>query len=822
MSQQPAGSMPHLDLAPKLTRPLRWWNLLDNLRLLYWIFFFPQALRWYFDIYGGGFIDPREINWRRGLELLRQNPIRRQLLSQVMLLAIVVSVLMNVMLQAMGFSINWRGVAGGVAAGVAVGVAGGVAVGVAGGMAAVVAAGVAVGVAVGVAAGVAAGVAILRPESWFLGWLIGRLTYRYRPILATTPIPLPRLLAQLKTWLEKDWEFGLQQANHLLAYTLQFIVVIKAVNESLVEIPGAQLVSRVALLAESPYDWSLVRFASTSLNDVLKSRFIDGLVISPSFVKRRLKARLDLDPRLNTPARAAAAGFWYLHEQEPAAAAEAFDRIRTLPHGDEMFALAHTLSVFQGAQDPSAIAALQVSTFPPDPLFRPRTWQALTRLRRVIEDVQMVQRSASRAARAFALNRALGELKTVLDHGDTLPEAERELILNLTQSWQDALLRIAGEVGEVAITQPVRNPYVIGDPVQGTSFVGREDVLRQLEELWVLGNQLQSVVLFGHRRMGKTSILLNIADTLGAGMHVAYVNLLRSANARHLSDVLMATSDEIADVMRLPGPSDAAMLTSPSRTFERYLKQVEAKLDQGEGLIIAIDEFEKIEELIETGRLSKDFMSWLRGLVQMSSKLAFAFAGLHTLEEMTADYFHPFFASVIPIRVGFLSPGAVRQLLVNSDEDFPLDYASEAFDEIGSLTAGQPYLTQLIGFQLVRRYNTQVFEQGRTREQVFGVADVEAVVRDAEFYNRGRYYFTGVWEQARREVPEQQPVLKALARHPAGVALATLTQETRLSEETLQHALDILKRHDVVSETEHGWAITVELFRRWVSEQVSE
>ena len=73
------------------------------------------------------------------------------------------------------------------------------------------------------------------------------------------------------------------------------------------------------------------------------------------------------------------------------------------------------------------------------------------------------------------------------------------------------------------------------------------------------------------------------------------------------------------------------MLNLPYRTFERYLKQVEANLSET-GLIIALDEFEKIEKLIEKGKIDSDFMEVLRGMVQMSPKIAFALAGLHTLD----------------------------------------------------------------------------------------------------------------------------------------------------------------------------------------------
>jgi hypothetical protein len=316
--------------------------------------------------------------------------------------------------------------------------------------------------------------------------------------------------------------------------------------------------------------------------------------------------------------------------------------------------------------------------------------------------------------------------------------------------------------------------------------------------------------------MGKTSILKNAAKTVGAGLRLVYVNMLRSASAESISDVLLAMTDEMAEGVSVPPPSDEALMANPTRTFDRYLKRVLDSLSDDETLIIAIDEFEKIEGLIDTGKLSPDFIGYLRGLVQMSPKLGFAFAGLHTLEEMTQDYFNPFFASVIPIKVGFLSLGAVQQLLANPDPEFLLDYDRAALDRIYHLTSGQPYLTQLVGFQLVRRYNDLVFEQGSQRPGIFTIEDVNTVTTDPEFFTRGRYYFTGVWDQAGRDVPEQRPVLEALAPHPAGLNLENLAQVTRLSPSTLTAALTRLDRHDVVTVQADHARIHVELFRRWL------
>ncbi|NEP08714.1 MAG: ATP-binding protein [Symploca sp. SIO2C1] len=905
-------SVPRLDLAPKLKQPLSLWNPLDYLRLLYWVFYFPQALRWYVDTFGGGYIPEGEMNWRKGWELLRQNAIQRQLLIQGLALTVVTPLLLGLLLQEIAFSIDWFRMAGGVAisvffcvagsvaggvafgvsSGVAFGVAIGVAIGIAGGVAGSVAGGVAFGVASGmaisvffcvpglvvagvssgvssgVAGGVAFGVAIgvagggagdvaggmafwvavavgrNRLENWLvtLPFSRGLLQNQSWMLPRITPLPLISLSSRLQNWLRQDWDTGLHNANQLLTYTLQFIPVVKAVNPVLAATPPEEVIFRVVKLAEATDDWDLVRFASASLNAQLKSRFLEGFFLLPPPWKRRLQARLATGTRLDTPARAAAAGFWYLHEKEPAKAVEAFTVVRSLPYGEEMFTLAQTLTAFQGVKEPAAIARIQLPAFPQEPLLRPTTWNAIASLGRVIEDLQVVERSVSRGARSFALNRAVGELKGILNNQNTLPKAEKDLIIDIAETWQEALLQIAGEVGEIVITKPVRNPYTIGDPVEGNLFIGREDIMRELEELWLTNHQVQSVVIYGHRRMGKTSILRNIANCLGAEIKLAYINLLSVGDtSQGVGEVLMAICDGIAEAVNLPPPADEDLLNLPYPTFRRYLKEVQELLmcppsppilggtgftppkvgglggQNPQSLIIALDEFEQIEELINKGKIAPDFMKVLRASVQKSKHIAFAFAGLHTLEEMTEDYFQPFFASVIPIRVSFLEPAATQQILANpAIEDFPLDYTPETLDQIYSLTAGQPYLVQLVGFQLVNRYNKQVFEQKRDREPVFTVEDLEAVINNPEFLHKGSPYFTGVWGQAIEGAPGQQEILRILAPQPSGLSQSALAAATNLDEATLLAALQTLKRHDVIHQTQEGWQITVELFRRWV------
>ncbi len=366
----------------------------------------------------------------------------------------------------------------------------------------------------------------------------------------------------------------------------------------------------------------------------------------------------------------------------------------------------------------------------------------------------------------------------------------------------------------------MENPYVIGDPVEDNLFFGREDIMRRLEQLWVTSSHKQSVVLYGSRRMGKTSLLRNITNFLGTDIQLVHVNLqCLGAISEGMGEVFLAISDQISDTISLTPPDTDQFLRLPIRTFKLYLKQAIQKLEN-KGLIIALDEFETIEELINAQKLPSDFMKVLWEFEQMSPKVAFTFAGLHTLEEMTEDYFQPFLASVIPIRVGFLNRATTHQVLANQNPDFLLTYEPEAMDRIYDLTSGQPYLVQLLGFLLVRRYNEETFKVGKPKEPVFTVADVDAIIEKKELFQNGRYYFTGVWEKAGLDTPGQQDILKALTNYPGGCSCAVLHKLRGLDETTINNAINTLSRYDVIVESEGYLKFAVELFRLWVLENL--
>ncbi|MCA9941127.1 MAG: ATP-binding protein, partial [Anaerolineales bacterium] len=648
-------------------------------------------------------------------------------------------------------------------------------------------------------------------------------------------LPLPRLEDTLWQWLQQDAAVGVQNLNQLLAYTLQFIPVVRASRRWLAAQPAAALLPSVNLLATDPFDWKLLRFNAASLNDHLRNRFLDGLFILPG--RKILQRQLNLEPDLTMPAAAACAGFWQLSRRQLPEAVAAFACVRGLPFGECLYQSVLALQAGQAITEWTAISPWAASTawleMPGAELLRPQVVDALRQLRQAALEAEVAAASLSRLNRSAALNRATAGLTQLLDDlAETCPQPECPLVQQIAHQWRELLLGAAGEIGQIVITQPVENPFIAGNPVTGSLFVGREETLRRLEELWGNADRagVPSIVLYGHRRMGKTSILRNLGPRFGWKTVVAVWNMQMLGRATHTGALLYELALTLYDALH---PTLAANLAEPTEAdfaaqwyvaFNQFLRRLKSVLT-GQRVILAIDEFELIEQEIAAGRVEAELLAYLRGVIHSESWFVLALAGLHTLPEMAADYWNPLFASVTPIHVSFLSLAATGQLLANPSDDFPLNFDRDTVQRVYDWVRGQPYLTQLVGHTLVRRYNEQVFEAQQPREPRFTAAEVDAIVMDPAFYEQGSYYFQGVWQQAEAPPTGQTAILRALAAQDAPCPAGVLWQEAGLDAAAGQACLDTLKQHDVLasSATTDGaplpdiaYDFAVPLMRHWV------
>jgi len=491
---------------------------------------------------------------------------------------------------------------------------------------------------------------------------------------------------------------------------------------------------------------------------------------------------------------------------------------------------------------------------------RPTVLTALNRLGEVGAEIATYQDSRSRAVQLAALVRATDVLKDLKEYVQAeVMIPEQFLLQRIIRQWRHLIInRAEGKLRRAEEVGLVEDPYVAGIPVTGELFVGREDILRRLEDLWSGTGQKPSIVLYGHRRMGKSSILHNLGAYFGNDTVIVDFNMQRmrlvASTGELLYNLALAIYNSIVgetppyppsrgelkggvpqggneptpdpsqegnagETPALPGEPEEEWFTahSPCIAFNWFLKQID-RVRGGRRFIVAVDEFELIEQKIKEGKLAAQLLDFWQGVIQTYPWFVMVFAESHTLEEMQWGYWHPLFSSVTAIPVSFLDDSAAKRLITHPKADFDIDYDLDAVERIIALTHGQPYLIQLICHCLVSRFNRQSFEEGAERERRFRLSDVEAVISTPEFFRDA--YFIGVWRQVKTSLPTGQlEILRALAQSETGIVTEELAQQTDFALEYIQRALDVLKRHDVVIEKEGSWQFTVELMRRWVAQK---
>ncbi|NJL06704.1 MAG: ATP-binding protein, partial [Chloroflexaceae bacterium] len=592
----------------------------------------------------------------------------------------------------------------------------------------------------------------------------------------------------------------------------------------LYRISTAPVLGQLSWIPLEKRDWDDLLPIATLLFADLERRIVTGF--RPSFSGGSTRLALLLTHRMfdqrRTPLTAAAAMLYDMLDEARGAADNfalakyeaTYSTLHTYAGGREIATSLAWLDACLAARNLDAIAARamqppsQTLASPEQPLIRPAVCAALDQLATIAREVSGYQTATSRANRLAALARAsdlLQELQQTIDSSVTTPEQYG--LQRIVQQWQALVIAVGGDVASQNQRGPVANPYILNNPAESDGFVGREDILRRLEELWGsdANRQVPSVVLYGHRRMGKTSILHNLGTRFGSQTVVVDFNMQRVGTVRDNADLLYQLALALYDactergIAGLDEPQEADFPSdSPTRGFNRFL----TRLDRVRGsyrFIITVDEFEKLEAQIDAGRLTPDLLDHWRGVYMTYPWLVMAFAGLYTLEERRHDYWNPLFGSVMAVRVSFLTPGATRQLITQPSPDFALDYDEDAIERIIALTGGQPFLVQLIGHSLVTRFNQQTYEAGREGERRFHLADVDAVINAPDFERDGDPYFTGVWRQAEREPAGQTAILAALAPHDGGLDRPALAAATGLPNDVLESALATLVQHDVIT-----------------------
>lgn len=407
---------------------------------------------------------------------------------------------------------------------------------------------------------------------------------------------------------------------------------------------------------------------------------------------------------------------------------------------------------------------------------------------------------------------------------DNILESELKLTLSIVQlHWRGLVMAEARRLANEKPIGSIEIPYVLGQPVRGSLFIGREDLFQHLRSMWGDQQQWSSVLLHGHRRMGKSSILHNLPSLFeGRSVIVANFNMQSLGEIEGTVEFLRALAREIWRAAKTPIPGlsepDSAAFALPGgyEAFREYLYQF-AEQRNGYRLIITIDEYEHIDQYLQQGLVEERLLEFLRALLDCHTWLCVVFAGLHTHNELNGDHWQHLFRTVTPIRVSFLKPPAAHRLLTEPTPDFPVSFDEEVLHRTYQLTSGQPFLLQLVGYSLMRQLNSQR-QTDPSAPLRFSMSDLDQVLADQDFYPGGAPYFEGVRRQVAVDFPSAAVVLNALSASENGLDAASLQAAAGLADQEYRTAIELLVNHEVVEVDGKGrFRFAVELMRRFVA-----
>lgn len=431
---------------------------------------------------------------------------------------------------------------------------------------------------------------------------------------------------------------------------------------------------------------------------------------------------------------------------------------------------------------------------------------------RISQDVA----AALEQERAYARRLALSAVEERLDG----------LLRELTRSSERYVLRfrpIASRWREIIAThvrdlateaeqrQEIDSPYVIGVPLSAEQeiFVGRTDISARIEQL-LLDRRRPPLLLYGQRRMGKTSLLNNLGRLLPSTVIPLFVDLqgpaTRASNEAGLLYYLARSMSDSAMRQRglaLPELDRATIERDPFIVFDEWLMSVERLVGNGTGLLM-LDEFEVLDRAIQRGRFDEEgILGMLRHIIQHRPKLKVLLAGSHGLSEFRRWSSYLINAQVV--RIGYLSADEARKLIEQPVKNFELRYTPEARERVLALTRGHPFLVQLLCAEIVALKNDQAPERRRLAE----VADVEASVAAA--LESGDMFFADI---AHNQIDAAgQALLRQIAL--AGECALVSPESLALKPDYSEEALNQLLRRELIDVCSSGYSIQVELIRRW-------
>ncbi|MFJ6983121.1 MULTISPECIES: hypothetical protein [unclassified Streptomyces] len=357
--------------------------------------------------------------------------------------------------------------------------------------------------------------------------------------------------------------------------------------------------------------------------------------------------------------------------------------------------------------------------------------------------------TATEATIAVAESIAAGESKTCqISLVAGRPAIEQELItlvsrIGFTLRSQE---RVEAEVEPKSIRlhtdtewTEIPNPYSAGLPVENPDmFMGRDPLIANLAET-VTGPHRGSVIVYGQKRAGKSSVLFHLREKLTLPSLAVSFSIQDLAGDISLADFLYRICDEFHwsisnvvaeqhwDIDPPPEPDLEQIRVAPQQRFTEYMRRLLTWLKAtpplaDSHLVLLIDEFSMVHKEIRGGNLPESFMKGWKAMLERGF-FRCVLVGNDLMPRFIQEFPNEFQVAT-EARVSYLERTYAKDLIENPIRlpEGGSRYRGNAVDRILELTGQSPYYIQLFCHELVLYMNSE-----DVRGPAIGPADVEAV-----------------------------------------------------------------------------------------------
>jgi len=378
------------------------------------------------------------------------------------------------------------------------------------------------------------------------------------------------------------------------------------------------------------------------------------------------------------------------------------------------------------------------------------------------------------------------------------------------RQWLVIAKRQLASARSAVAREPTRQVFRAGDPVDRDreAFVARGAILGELERQVMLATGCPGLLVYGRRRMGKSTLLRNLEGFLPPRVQIVSLSMQQAGAFTSLPDLVGLIAKRVAAVI-----PDTSEPPTDLKSFERFLESTQKRLEADDRrLLLAIDEYENLDEKIGEGVLSEDLLAVLRESIQTHRRIIWTFAGSHGIDELTHAPWTSYLVSARTIEVTPFEAAETRLLLTEPLKHSPLWRAIDAkrprfepgfwgeggIERIHTEAGGWPHLVQLMAETIVDLVNDS--SGASVDSALLERALSKAVVR-------GNNVFLELLERESR-LPGEWDYLRAFR---------STDEQPVPADEALDRSL---RRRRLVVEEGGRYRLRVPLMARWLRERI--